>query len=63
MDLPNIIAVILIAAAVGGAIAYIVISKKRGSRCIGCPEGGNCQSCAAYGCKACAGQQKEGEEN
>ncbi len=34
---------------IGGAVAYIVKSKKKGQKCIGCPNakqcGGNCQSC------------------
>lgn len=33
----------------GGAAGYVYVSKKRGKRCIGCPDsgtcGGNCGSC------------------
>ena len=38
----NVIAVIILAALVGGAVAYIVKSKKSGVKCIGCPAGGSC---------------------
>ena len=30
---------------IGGAITYIVKSKKRGVKCIGCPSGGKCSQC------------------
>lgn len=29
---------------VGAAIAYIIKSKKRGVKCIGCPAAGNCSA-------------------
>lgn len=31
--------------AVGTAIAYIIKAKKNGTKCIGCPSGGNCSHC------------------
>ena len=40
--LPNIIAVIVILAVVGGAAAYIIREKKSGRKCIGCPYSGSC---------------------
>ena len=47
--LVNIIAVLVITLAVGGALAYIILAKKRGEKCIGCPHsrqcGGKCCSC------------------
>lgn len=47
--LVNIIAVAVIALLVGGALTYIILAKKRGEKCIGCPHskqcGGNCCSC------------------
>ena len=44
-----IIAVLLIV--VGAAIAYIIREKKRGVKCIGCPNAGACaQKHAAGGC-------------
>ena len=30
---------------IGGAVTYIVKSKKRGVKCIGCPSGGKCSQC------------------
>ena len=30
---------------IGGASTYIVKSKKRGVKCIGCPSGGKCSQC------------------
>ncbi len=40
----NIIASIVLALIIGGAVAYIVKSKKSGRKCIGCP-GGACCHC------------------
>ena len=40
----NLIAVIVLILLVGGAVAYIVKSKRRGVKCIGCPAGGGCPS-------------------
>ena len=37
----TIVAVILVTI-LGSAIAYIVRAKKRGQKCIGCPDGCNC---------------------
>ena len=42
MTLTDVIAVLIVAAALGGAIAYIIRAKKRGARCIGCPSAGCC---------------------
>jgi len=39
----DIIAVIIIVAAVGAALAYIYKEKKKGTKCIGCPMAGNCK--------------------
>ena len=38
----NLIAVIVLILLVGGAVAYIVKSKRSGVKCIGCPAGGGC---------------------
>ncbi len=44
---PNVLAVILIVLAVGGALFYIARAKLRGEKCVGCPYakqcGGHCQ--------------------
>ena len=49
MEFADIIAIILIAAILGGAIAYIVMAKKRGQKCIGCPYSDSCHR----GCASC----------
>ena len=41
--LETVIAVIVISLILGGAITYVVISKKRGKKCIGCPDSGSCK--------------------
>ncbi|MBR7116559.1 MAG: FeoB-associated Cys-rich membrane protein [Clostridia bacterium] len=49
LTLPDIIAITAIVLVVGLAVFYIVWAKKKGKRCIGCPDGdscsGNCQGC------------------
>lgn len=51
----NIIATVVLIAVLGGAIAYIVKSKKNGKKCIGCPGGCSCDtkqnSCGS--CSSC----------
>ena len=46
----DIIIIGVIVLVVGGALAYIIRAKKKGQRCIGCPDGkscsGNCCSCS-----------------
>lgn len=41
----NVTAIAFIAVIVGVAVAYIVRAKKKGVKCIGCPNGGKCGSC------------------
>lgn len=38
----NIILPVVILLIIGGALAYIIQSKKRGKACIGCPYAGEC---------------------
>ena len=52
----DFILVAVIVAIVGGAIAYIRKEKKRGTRCIGCPSGGNCKG------NCCAGDGSNGTD-
>lgn len=40
--LVNIIAVVAIALIVGGALTYIILAKKRGEKCVGCPYSKQC---------------------
>ena len=42
----NIIIILILLALVGGACIYIRKQKKKGIRCIGCPQAGKCnRSC------------------
>ena len=51
MEPIDIIVLLIIALVVGGATYYIIRAKRRGARCIGCPDAktclGNCSSCHA----------------
>ena len=38
----DIYVIIILALVIGGAIFYIIKSKKKGVKCIGCPNGSNC---------------------
>ena len=38
----TIIAGVVAALLLGGAITYVVISKKKGKKCIGCPHSSSC---------------------
>ena len=65
----DIVAILLIALIVGGAVAYIIKAKKSGQKCIGCPDSKTCSSggCSG-GCAGCNGAcggavDKENKEN
>ena len=47
----DLLVVFVIALILAGAIAYIIRAKKKGVRCIGCPDGGHCSG----SCSGCAG--------
>ena len=47
------IVIAVIAAILGGAAGYIYKFKKKGRKCIGCPDSGTCSgscSCCSYRC-------------
>lgn len=46
----DIIIVAVIVLVVGGALTYIIRSKKNGQKCIGCPDS---KTCSKKGCKSC----------
>ena len=46
----EIIAIAAIVLIVGGAVAYIIVSKKRGQKCIGCPHSTVCSNAKAGKC-------------
>lgn len=54
----NVIAILLLVLILGGAVLYIYKAKKRGVKCIGCPDGascsGHCAGCSGN-CSGCGG--------
>ena len=51
MGFPDIIAIVVIALIIGGAVAYIIKAKKSGKKCIGCPDSGSCSgNCSGCSC-------------
>ena len=38
----NIVAALILLAVVGFAAGYVIYSRKKGRKCIGCPDGGCC---------------------
>jgi hypothetical protein len=46
----DLIVILIIAAAVIAAVAYIVKAKKNGAKCIGCAAAGSCRSRGKGGC-------------
>ena len=61
MTLPDIIAIVAILLVVGAAVFYIIRAKKKGKRCIGCPDEGGCSG----NCSSCChcGEKSETQEN
>ena len=57
--LENIIIILIIAVILGLAIRYVIRAKKKGVKCIGCPDGakcpGNCAGCSGN----CCGKQSD----
>ena len=55
----EIIAIVIIAVIVGGAIFYVIKAKKSGKKCIGCPDGCSCNgSCSG----SCSTKQEKDEK-
>ncbi|MBQ6895573.1 MAG: FeoB-associated Cys-rich membrane protein [Clostridia bacterium] len=48
----NIISVIVIVLILGGAMSYIIRSRKKGRKCIGCPYCDSCPSGKSSSCKS-----------
>lgn len=59
MTLPDIIALAAVALAIGGAVFYIVRSKRGGKKCIGCPYASGCPKSSC----ACTHTPKDTEES
>ena len=49
MIMENVILILVIAAILGFAIGYVIRTKKKGHKCIGCPSDG-CEQCNG-GCR------------
>ncbi|MBQ8858852.1 MAG: FeoB-associated Cys-rich membrane protein [Clostridia bacterium] len=64
MGLPDIIAIVVIALIIGGAVAYIIKAKKSGKKCIGCPDSGSCAKggTSCNGCSCCSACHTSEEE-
>ena len=45
MDRVDLLITIVLLVILGAAIVYIVKEKKKGTKCIGCPNSGNCAGC------------------
>jgi len=59
----DIIIVVVVAVLLGAAIRYIIKEKKRGTRCIGCPDAGNCmKQNSGCTCSVC-GHSEDNKEN
>ena len=47
----SIAVIAIVAAVLALAVGYIIKAKKRGVKCVGCPEGGSCSgSCGSCNC-------------
>ena len=57
----NVIVGLIILVIVGVAVAYIVNEKKKGVKCIGCPDGAKCSGSCASCNGACSVQKKDNE--
>ncbi|MBR5289034.1 MAG: FeoB-associated Cys-rich membrane protein [Clostridia bacterium] len=54
----DLIVILVLAAVVGGAAAYIIRAKTRGVKCIGCPGGASCgrgEAVCPGNCAGCSG--------
>lgn len=46
----NLILVMLLGVILGGAAGYVYKAKKKGTKCIGCPDGSKCSGSCSGGC-------------
>jgi len=58
----DLIIIGIVAIIIGAAVAYIVKAKKRGVRCVGCPDGGKCSGNCG-GCSGNCGCHSDTNEN
>ena len=50
MNVVDIITVAVIVLILTLAAVYVIKAKKKGKKCIGCPEGGHCDGCCSGNC-------------
>ncbi len=50
----DLMIILVILVIVGGAGAYVYKAKKRGVKCIGCPDGSSCKGGCAGSCAGCS---------
>lgn len=61
MNIVDYIAIAAIILTVGAAVFYIIRAKRRGQRCIGCPDAKTCSGhCAS--CQSCPHKEEKNEE-
>ena len=48
MTTETILALVFLTLIVGGALAYVLIAKKHGQKCIGCPYGKSCNGACGH---------------
>ena len=53
------VAIILIVLIIGGALAYIINAKRKGKKCIGCPDSATCSSCGNCSCRRAEGDKNK----
>ena len=58
MTWETVLAAVLLVLILGGAVLYIRRAKKRGAKCIGCPDGAACSG----KCTGCCGCRYDPEE-
>lgn len=62
----DFIVIALVCAVIGFAVFYVVRAKKKGAKCIGCPDGCSCSSqkggCASCGFCSGEGYSEKNEE-
>ena len=51
----NLIIIAIVAVIVGLAAGYIYKAKKRGVKCVGCPDSGSCSAGCSGNCSGCTG--------
>ena len=55
----SIAVIAIVAAIVALAVGYIIKAKKRGAKCIGCPDSNSCAGSCSGSCNGCCGYKHE----